>query len=74
MLEFLFNKVASLKKRVQHRYFLVNIPKLLGAAFLIEHLRWLLLMTMVTVRLMKGNPMNLSSMNTIFLGKHISHF
>ena len=49
MLETLFNKVAELKacnfikKRLQHRYFPVNIAKLLRAAFFIEHIRWLLL-------------------------------
>ena len=32
-----------IKKRLQHRYFLVNIVKLLRTAFFIEHLSWLLL-------------------------------
>ena len=40
MLEPLFNKVADLKKRLQHRCFPVNIAKFLRAT---EHLRWLLL-------------------------------
>ena len=48
VLEFFFNKVASLnaysfiKKRLQHRCFPVNIAKLLITASFIEHLRWLL--------------------------------
>ena len=32
-----------LKKRLWHRYFPVNFAKFLRAAFLTEHLRWLLL-------------------------------
>ena len=32
-----------IKKRFQHKYFLVNIVKFLSTALLIEHLRWLLL-------------------------------
>ena len=32
-----------IEKRLQHRCFLVNFAKLLGTAFFIEHLRWLLL-------------------------------
>ena len=46
----LFNKFAGLKacniinKRLQHRCFPMNIAKMLGKAFPIEHLRWLLVM------------------------------
>ena len=46
----LFNKVTDLKtcnfikKRLQHRCFLVNITKFLLTAFLIEHFWWLLLL------------------------------
>ena len=49
VLESLFNKVAELKgcsfikQRLQHRYFHVNIAKILRTAFFIKHLRWLLL-------------------------------
>ena len=49
MLEFHFIKVASLKDcnfikmRLQHRYFPVNIAKILRTAFFIEQLRWLLI-------------------------------
>ena len=32
-----------LKKRLWHRYFLVNLAKFLTIPFFIEHLRWLLL-------------------------------
>ena len=48
-LKSLFNKVADLqackfiKKRLQLRCFPLNIAKFLRTAFLIEHLRWLLL-------------------------------
>ena len=48
MSEFLFNKVACLtvcdfiRKRLQQRYFYVNIGKFLSTAFFIENLRWLL--------------------------------
>ena len=35
--------LIKLKKRLQHRCFLVNIAKYLRAAYFIEHLRWLLL-------------------------------
>ena len=51
MLESLVDKVAGLKvckfveKRAQHRYFPMNIAKLLRAAFFIEYLRLLLLKT-----------------------------
>ena len=53
VLEFLFNKDAGLKlsnfmkKRLQHRYFPVNIAKFLRTAFLIEHL-WCLLLSIVS--------------------------
>ena len=49
VLESLFNNVAglesckSIKRRLQHSYFPVNITKFLRTAFSIEHLRWLLL-------------------------------
>ena len=49
MLESLFKKVAglearkSIKRRLQHRRFLVNIAKFLTTVFSIEHLWWLLL-------------------------------
>ena len=49
VLESLFNKVTGrqhcnfIKKRLQPRWFLVNIAKFLRTAFFIEHLRWLLL-------------------------------
>ena len=33
---------AFIKKRLQHRCFPVNIPKVLGTAFFIEQFRWLL--------------------------------
>ena len=44
----LFNKVACvacnfIKKRLEHRCFLVNIAKILKTAFFIEHLQWLIL-------------------------------
>ena len=32
-----------IKKRLQHGYFPVNIPKVLGRVFFIEQLHWLLL-------------------------------
>ena len=41
MLESLFNKIAGLQ--FLNRCFPVNIAKFLRAAFLTEHLRWLLL-------------------------------
>ena len=50
MLEFLFNKVAAfqvcdfIKERLQHRYFPVNVQKILRTPmFFIEQLPWLLL-------------------------------
>ena len=49
VLKFLFNKAAGLqayyfiKKRLQHRYFLVNFAKILRAPFFTEYLCWLLL-------------------------------
>ena len=49
MLQFLFNKDAglqvcnSIKKRLQHRCFLVKFAKFLRTPFLKEPLRWLLL-------------------------------
>ena len=49
MLESHFNKVAALKacnfikKRLQHRCFLVNIAKFIRTAFCMKHIRWLLL-------------------------------
>ena len=49
VLESLFNKAAgleackSIKRKLQRRYFPVNITKLLRTAFSIEHLWWLLL-------------------------------
>ena len=49
MLESLFKKVAgfearkSIKRRLQHRRFPVNIAKFLGTVFSIEHIWWLLL-------------------------------
>ena len=49
VLEFLFKKVAgfearkSIKRRLQHRFFPVNIAKFLKTAFSIEQLWWLLL-------------------------------
>ena len=48
VLEYLFNKIASLKvcnfiqKTLQHRCFPVNIAKYLRTAFFTEHLQWLL--------------------------------
>ena len=48
VLESFFNKVGSLescnllKKRLQHRCFLVNIAKFLRTTISIKHLRWLL--------------------------------
>ena len=42
-LSLFFNKVAGLKKRLQHRFFPVNIVKCLKTAFFIEHFQWLLL-------------------------------
>ena len=40
-----FNKVTGIKasKRLQHRFFTVNIVNFLKAAFLKEHICWLLL-------------------------------
>ena len=35
-----YNKVACLKNRLRHRYFLVNFAKFLTTLFLTEHLRW----------------------------------
>ena len=49
VLKSLFNKVAgiqaynSIKKKLQHRCFPVNIAKFLRTAFFTEQLRWLLL-------------------------------
>ena len=49
VLKSLFNKVAgiqacnSVKKKLQHRCFPVNIAKFLRTAFFTEQLRWLLL-------------------------------
>ena len=49
MLESLFNIVSGLqacnfiKKRLQHRCFLVNIANFLRTVFFVENLRWLLL-------------------------------
>ena len=49
MLGSLFNKALGLqscdfiKRRLQHRCFLVNIPKFLRTSFFTEHLWWLLL-------------------------------
>ena len=51
MLESLLNKVACIQasyfiqKRIQHRWFPVNIAKFLLTAFFIEHLQWLFLIT-----------------------------
>ena len=46
LLESLFNKFLnnSIKKRLQHRCFSVNILQFLGTTFFIEHLRWLILL------------------------------
>ena len=55
MLESVFNNVAGLKvwgfikKRLQHSCFPKNVTKLLRTAFLIEHLRWLLLTTSLEI-------------------------
>ena len=49
MLESHFNKVAGLKacnfikKRLEHRCFVVNIAKFIRTAFCMKHIRWLLL-------------------------------
>ena len=51
----LFNEVACLrpvtlfKKRLWHRYFLVNYVKFLRTSFLTEHLWWLLLCCQLTI-------------------------
>ena len=53
LLESVFNKVASLqadcfiKKRLQHRYFLVDFAKFLKTPFFTKHLQWLLLKNIV---------------------------
>ena len=56
-----FNKVAGLrpkacnfiKKRLWHRYFHVNFAKFLRTAFLIEHLWWMLLFSIISFCLSK---------------------
>ena len=42
-----------IKKRLQHRYFHVNVAKFLRTAFLIEHLWWLLLFSIISFCLSK---------------------
>ena len=43
--------VTSLKKRLWHRCFLVNIAKFIRTPFLKEHLWWMLLLLLVLVRI-----------------------
>ena len=43
------NLATSLKNRLQHRCFPVNIAKFLGTAFFTEHLRWLLLLLVTEI-------------------------
>ena len=66
VLESLCNKVAGLtletchfiKKSLQQRFFPLNIAKFLNTAFLIEHLKWslLLLSTQISNSLTSGVP------------------
>ena len=47
MPEFLFNKVISynfIKRRLQHRYFLVNFCEIFKNTYFVEYLQWLLLL------------------------------
>ena len=57
VLEYLFNKIASLKvcnfiqKTLLHRCFPVNIVKYLRTAFFTEHLQWLLFSLSFSIQL-----------------------